>query len=138
MLPSLLLSKKNSLQVNTALLLLRITAGIWMAYHGYQKFSGFSTIEPQFMEFMGLSKGVSLGLTIFSELLCSLLLVAGLFTRIAILPLIVTMLVAVFMAHGGDLFGEGEHAFLYLAIYISLLISGPGKYSADEWLFSTK
>lgn len=135
---SFLSSKHNAFQINTALLLLRVAAGIWMAFHGYQKLTGFTTIEPQFMEFLGLSKSFSLGLTIFSELLCSLLLVAGLFTRIALIPLIVTMLVAVFMAHGGDLFGEGEHAFLYLAIYLALLISGPGKYSADEWFYGNK
>ena len=71
----------------------------------------------------------------FAEFFCSLLLIAGLFTRFAIVPLAITMAVAAFKAHGGDVFGDGEMAFLYLAIYISLFLKGAGAYSADKFLF---
>jgi putative oxidoreductase len=106
-----------------------------MAHHGYGKLTNFSSIEPKFMEFLGLSKGVSLGLVVFAEFFCSLFLILGLFTRFALVPLAITMLVAAFKAHGGDIFGDGEMAFLYLAIYVSLLLKGAGKYSADALLF---
>lgn len=136
MLKKIVSTKVSDTQLNYALLFLRITAGILMAQHGYQKLSNFSSIEPKFMEFMGLSKSISLGLVVFSEFFCSLLLVAGLFTRLALVPLVITMIVAVFKAHSGDIFGDGQTAFLYLAIYVALLLKGPGKISIDSFLQS--
>jgi putative oxidoreductase len=55
-------------------------------------------------------------------------------TRLVTIPLIITMAVAVFMIHKSDFFGEAEHATLYLAGYIALLFSGPGKISMDRML----
>ncbi|MFN8321859.1 MAG: DoxX family protein [Chitinophagales bacterium] len=134
MLSSFLSTKTSQLQNNVSLLLLRVTLGVLMIPHGYQKMVKFAELEPQFMEFLGLSKSISLSLTIGAELFCSILLVAGLFTRFSLIPLIVAMIVAVFKAHNGELFGDGEHAFLYLAGYSALLIAGAGKFSADSWL----
>lgn len=72
----------------------------------------------------------------FSEVLCAVLLVAGLAARLALVPLIVTMAVAFFLIHGGRLVGEGngEMAFLYLAGFVALLIAGPGRYSFDHYV----
>ena len=136
MIKKILSTKINDSQVNIALLILRVTAGVLMAHHGYQKLSNFASIEPKFMEFLGLNKSISLGLVVFAEFFCSLLLIAGLATRFVLVPLIITMIVAVFSAHGGDIFGDGQTAFLYLAIYITLLLKGAGKYSLDNLLFS--
>jgi len=127
--------KFSETQVNVGLFLLRLSIGILMAHHGYSKLTKFQEIEPKFMEFLGLSKGISLALTIGAELFCSLLLVAGLLTRLAVIPLIIAMSVAVFKAHNGDIFGDGEHALMYLVVYVVLLITGPGKYSADGFIF---
>jgi putative oxidoreductase len=44
------------------------------------------------------------------------------------------MAVAVFIIHHGDVLGEAEHATLYLAAYIVLLFTGPGKVSLDRML----
>jgi putative oxidoreductase len=44
------------------------------------------------------------------------------------------MLVAAFVAHAGDPFGKKEMALLYLLVYITLFITGPGKYSIDNAL----
>lgn len=128
-------TKISDTQLNIALLILRVTVGVLMAHHGYGKLTKFADIEPKFMEFLGLSKGISLGLVVFAEFFCSLLLIAGLFTRLALIPLAITMLVAVFKAHSGDIFGDGEIGFLYLAIYISLFLKGAGAYSIDKLLF---
>lgn len=135
MIKPLLSTKVSDTQLSVALLILRVTVGALMAHHGYQKLVNFSSIEPKFMEFLGLSKGISLSLVIFSEFFCSVFLILGLFTRFALFPLAVTMLVAAFDAHHGEIFGDGEMAFLYLAIYLSLLLKGAGKYSADALLF---
>lgn len=116
------------------LLLLRVWFGGAMALlHGWDKLVNFSTYRAQFMNFLGLGNSVSLGLTIFGELVCPLLLVLGLFTRFSALAAGITMAVAFWMAHGGKLKGEGsgEMAFLYLGVFIVLFIAGGGKYSVD-------
>jgi putative oxidoreductase len=127
--------KFSETTVNIALLILRVSIGVLMAHHGYQKLTKFQEIEPKFMEFLGLSRSISLSLTIGAELFCSLALVLGLLTRLALIPLIIAMCVAVFQAHHGEVFGDGEHAFMYMIVYVALLITGPGKYSADGFIF---
>ncbi len=136
MIKKILSAKINDTQVNIALLILRVTAGVLMAHHGYGKLTHFSEMQTKFMDFMGLGMTTSLALVVFAEFFCSLLLIAGLATRFAVIPLMITMLVAVFKAHSGDVFGDGQTAFLYLAIYTALMLKGAGKYSADGFLFS--
>ena len=114
------------------LLLLRLSAGILMMPHGYGKLIHFAERKDKFMNFLGLGSAVSLALVIFAEFFCSMLLAAGLLTRVVLVPLSITMVVAVFKAHNGEIFGDGETGFLYLTIYIVLFISGPGKYSLDK------
>lgn len=75
---------------------------------------------------------MSLALAIFAEFFCSALLVLGLFTRWASIPLIITMGVAVFDIHIDDGFAVMEKALLYLTAYLSILILGPGKLSLDR------
>ena len=74
---------------------------------------------------------MSLALTVFAEVLCSGLLMVGLFTRLATMPLLITMLVAVFIVHGADPLGKKEPALLYGLVYATLFFTGPGKYSVD-------
>lgn len=80
---------------------------------------------------MGLGPSVSFALAIFAELVCALLLSVGLFTRYALIPLIITFAVAVFSVHGADALSDKEHALLYLMTFLTLFLSGPGKYSID-------
>jgi putative oxidoreductase len=131
MLKQILSTKVSALQANLSLLILRLTVGVLMIPHGYMKLQKFPELQEKFMDFMGLGKTLSLSLTIGAELVCSILLVIGLFTRFSVVPLLIAMVVAVFKAHNGEVFGDGEHAFLYLATYLVILIAGAGKYSAD-------
>jgi putative oxidoreductase len=41
------------------------------------------------------------------------------------------MAVALFVAHGFDIFGKGELPAIYLIVYVALIITGPGGYSVD-------
>jgi len=66
------------------------------------------------------------------SLLMLRLSMGGLMTRLATIPLIIAMSVALFYSHNGEMFGEGEKAALFLAGYIALLFAGPGKLSADK------
>src|SRR5947199_169054 len=80
-----------------------------------------SKYSTAFADPFHLGSKVSLSMDIFAEFFCSCLIILGLFTRLACIPLIIAMSVALFNAHHGDAFGNGERAALFLTGYISLL-----------------
>ena len=126
--------KYTPLAFNLATLALRLGFGILMVpEHGYAKLVSFAERKDQFVNFLGLGSPVSLALAIFAEFFCSLLLVAGLFTRLAVIPLIVTMLVA-FSRHNWEFFGKYELVPAFLTGYFAILLLGPGKFSMDAVL----
>jgi putative oxidoreductase len=115
-----------------ALLLLRVLAGGLMAYnHGWGKLTGFGEGRADFYDWLGLGMTTSLVLAVFAEFFCGVLLSIGLFTRLAAIPLIITMCVAIFGVHWGDPFKKIELPLIYLVMYIVVLLAGPGKYSLD-------
>ena len=121
------------------LLLLRFVFGSTMIMnHGYKKLVGFNTMKEKFMDFMGLGPTFSLSLTIFAEVFCAALLMIGLFTRFAALVLLIAMTVALFMAHNGEIFGDGESAALFMVAFLFLMLVGPGRYSIDNLISKGK
>lgn len=119
---------------NAAMLILRLSLGILMMHAGYNKLVHFGEMQHKFMNFMGIGSTASLALVVFAEFFCSLFLILGLFTRFAAIPLIITMCVALFKAHNGEVLGDGQTAALYLTGYIVLLLVGPGRVSVDSMI----
>ncbi|MFN7141458.1 MAG: DoxX family protein [Limisphaerales bacterium] len=116
------------------LLVLRVWIGASMLIlHGWGKLTDFGGMSEKFLNLFGMGTKVSLGLAIFGEVVCSALLILGLFSRFAALCLIITMLVAFAIAHNAILRGpgSGEMAFIYLSTYVLLFITGPGRFSID-------
>lgn len=124
--------------VNIVLLILRVGIALLMLGHGIPKLQMLITGDVQFPGVMGLSSTLSLALAVFAEVICSILLLVGLLTRYAALPLIVTMFTAVFVIHGNDPFAKQELGILYLLVYLTLFILGSGKFSFDAILKSYK
>jgi putative oxidoreductase len=116
---------------NTAMLLLRVCIGILMMSHGFGKLQGYGKNHSDFMNFLGMGSTVSYTLVVFAEFFCALFVVIGLFTRVSCIPLIITMGVALFKAHNGELFGDGETSAIYLVCFVVILLLGPGKFSID-------
>ncbi|MFN7020960.1 MAG: DoxX family protein [Phycisphaerales bacterium] len=117
------------------LLVLRLVAGGFMAVgHGLGKLRGGNA--SAFPDPLGIGSTLSYYGAVTSEVLCASLVAAGLFTRLACLPLMFTMGVAALVVHGKDpLFMSGgtakEPALIYLAMYVVILLCGPGRYSVD-------
>ncbi len=125
-------TKYSANSLSFSLLLLRLSVGGLMIPHGYQKLMNFAAKSSGFSDPFHIGGPASMSLTIFAELFCAVLIVLGLMTRLACIPLIIAMSVALFYSHHGQLFGDGEHAALYLAGYIALLFAGPGNISVDR------
>lgn len=116
-------------------LLLRVSIAAFMLTHGLGKLNLlFSGNEIQFADPFGMGATFSLILAVFAEVVCSILIGLGLLTRLASIPLIITMLVASFMIHGTDPFAKKEFALLYLLVYIAVFVIGSRKYSLDALL----
>lgn len=125
-------SNTKPISIDAALLILRISFGLLLAYnHGLDKLESYLKDSSDFYNFIGLGPSVSFALAVFAELVCAFLLSLGLFTRYVLIPLIITFAVAVFSVHGSDPLSDKEHALLYLMAFIALFLSGPGKYSID-------
>jgi putative oxidoreductase len=113
------------------MLLLRLCFGILIiSQHGMPKLMKFAAIAPTFYDPMGIGGKWSLVMVLFAEVFCGMFIVLGLFTRLAVIPLIILMLVAFFGRHNG-IVGEGEASLLYLTAYLVLLFCGPGRVSVD-------
>ncbi|WP_316815652.1 DoxX family protein [Pedobacter nyackensis] len=123
----------NNEAVHFMLLVLRVCIASFMIVHGYQKL-GWLTAggEIQFGDPIGVGAAASLYLAVFAEFFCSIFLLLGFATRLATIPLIITMIVAVFIVHAPDGFDKKELGLHFLVAYVFLLVSGPGKYSIDQ------
>ena len=125
-------TKYSDRSVSFALLLLRLSLGGLMIPHGYQKLMSFASKSSGFSDPFHIGGPASMSLTIFAEFFCAIFIVLGLMTRLACVPLITAMSVALFYAHHGEVFGDGEHAALYLLGYAALFFTGPRKISMDR------
>lgn len=122
-----------------ATLLLRLVSGGFMLTHGIGKLQMLMAGKgADFADPIGLGPVFSLALTVFAEVLCAVLILVGFKTRLATIPLMITMLVAAFVVHMDDPWNKKEFALLYLAIYAALFILGSGKYSIDGMLNKNK
>ncbi len=129
----------NPAQVDIGLLIFRIGIAVLMLMHGIPKLITFFGPDPiQFGDPIGLGETTSLGLAVFAEFLCSILILIGFATRFAAIPLAITMLVAGLIIHMPDGMVRQELPLLYLTGYILLFFSGAGKYSLDHYFLTSK
>lgn len=127
------------MRLDLSILILRVGVGAFMLFgHGWNKLMGFSKLSGVFPDPLGFGSPFSLALAVFAEVFCSLLILLGIGTRLATIPLIITMLVVAFMVHGSDPFAKKELALMYLMIYSSLLFSGSGKFSVQYMFMHRK
>lgn len=121
-----------NLQTDIGLLLLRLFAGLSMAFaHGMGKvppsegfIGGVGKMGFPIPEFFAWTAGLS-------EFIGAILIALGLLSRPSALFLSITMLVAALIKHGGDGFGSQEKPLLYAFIFILIMLAGPGRFSVD-------
>jgi putative oxidoreductase len=120
---------------HVALLMFRVVVAILLLTHGFPKLQRlFSGEEIKFADPYGLGMTTSFVLVIFAEFVCSILVILGLATRLAAIPIMIAMATAVIFAHANDPFGVKEKPLLFLVCFTFLLVVGAGRYSVDNSL----
>jgi putative oxidoreductase len=116
-------------------LLLRLTVGLLVLLHGVAKIVGGPAFIVALVEKMGLP-GVFGYAVYLGEVLAPLLLILGLWTRIAALIVAINMAVAIALVHMAELFSRNQGGgwalelqgmFLFTALAIALI--GPGRFA---------
>ncbi len=120
--------------------LLRILTGLLVAYHGLELFKpdtlrGYTEWErikdlPAAFAMVFVGKGI--------ELLCGLLLAAGMFTRLAALLICADMLFICFRVAEGRFWYEDQHPFLFSLLALVFVFSGPVAFSLDQYWFKKR
>ncbi|MDB5193291.1 MAG: hypothetical protein JWQ96_2854 [Segetibacter sp.] len=124
-----------SLNTNIAALLLRLIFGGMFVHYGYNKLAAYDQILPMFGDIIGIGAKLSFNLVIFAELFCGFFVLIGFFTRLTVIPIFITMIVAFFVAHAKDPFDVKAPAFLFMLLSIVIFILGSGRYSVDRLMF---
>jgi putative oxidoreductase len=130
--------------------ILRVITGVGFVVHGWAKISrGTAGFEKMLLQLNIPLASIMSHVVPYIELLGGIALIVGFLVRGVTIPLIVTMLAAMFTIHirygfssiktiglnaDGPLFGPPgyEVNLLYIAVLVSLLITGAGKLSFDE------
>ena len=115
-----------------ALAILRIGASALMLTHGIPKIERLFADTIEFPDPLGIGAPTSLTLALIGEVIAPIFIIIGFRTKLASLFPISVMLVAFFFVHLNDPIGRQEKALLYLAVFITIFLAGPGKFSIDK------
>jgi putative oxidoreductase len=124
---------KNTLtqppRIDAGLFFLRLAGSLLLLYvHGLPKVFHFSEELTHIEDPFGLGPWMSLVPAIFAEVICPLFIIAGFGTRLACLPIIGVLLVAMLFVHPDWSIAEGQFGWLLLILFGTLAITGPGKW----------
>lgn len=124
-------------KINSALLILRVTFGLLMILHGFSKLTHGVDGIGNMLSDKGIPYFIAYGV-IIGEFVAPLLMIIGFRTKLASIVFSFTMLVAVLLAHSGDIFSLSEHGSwaielqgLYFFGGIALTLTGAGKYAVS-------
>ena len=112
-----------------ALLFMRVSAALLLLQvHGLPKLLHWQSELKHIEDPFGLGAAPTLALAVFAEVLCPLLLILGVFARLACLPVIAVLLVALLFVHPQWSLEEGQFGWWMLILFTGLAIAGPGRY----------
>jgi len=123
---------KNTLLKDIGLAFFRIAISAMMLTHGLPKFQKLISGDFKFADPFGIGETPSLFLAVIGEFICPILIIIGFKSRLAAIPVAITMAVAAFITHGADDFGTKEKALFYLVAFVTISLLGPGKFGIDK------
>jgi putative oxidoreductase len=117
----------NELVTNAAVgrLVLRLTLGILMLFHGFGKLTSSGTIDfiSNTLASAGLPGFIAYGVFV-GEVIAPLMIIIGIYTRIGGLLIAINMVFAILLVHRGDLLSVTEHGGWHLELQAFYLFTG--------------
>ncbi|WP_448723660.1 DoxX family protein [Pseudomonas farris] len=121
-------SQWNEQAQDVGLLFLRVSGGLFLLWvHGLPKLLDYSAELQRIEDPFHLGASLTLMLAIFAEVLCPLLIIAGVLVRLACLPILFVLLVALLVVHPQWSVAEGQFGWLLLILFTAVFIAGPGR-----------
>jgi putative oxidoreductase len=121
-----------------ALLLGRLAVGLVFLSTGWGKVHNVAKVTEYFTSLHIPAPGLNAVVVGWSELLCGAALVLGVLTRLAVIPLVVSMIVAILTARRDAIHGFFDlvafEEFTYLMVLTMIAILGPGSIAIDHLL----
>jgi putative oxidoreductase len=126
---------RDSAGVDAALLILRVVLGLLILLHGINKLPPPPEFLITALSARGLPSVLAYGVYL-GEIVGPILIIIGIWTRVGALLIVANMIVALFVAHTGDLFHlnkqggyQLELQAMYLFTAVALALTGAGRYS---------
>jgi putative oxidoreductase len=121
--------------IDAALLVLRLALGILVLLHGISKLPPPPTPIVEMLAKANLPTALAYGVYL-GELVAPILLIVGVWTRLAAVVVVVNMVMAVLLVGIGQLFSLGAHGgyaleleAMYLFTAVALALTGAGRFS---------
>lgn len=125
---------KTQLNVSAAMLLIRLSTGGLLLFHGAAKLSHGHGFIREMLAQKGMPEWLWLGVPL-TEVIAPVFLLIGVFTRMAGVGIALLMLITIFIAHMPGAFNitdtgglEVELNLLYMSGALSIAFAGPGKF----------
>jgi putative oxidoreductase len=113
---------------DVALCWLRTTGCLMLlSVHGIPKLLHFQHELGLIEDPFGMGSLLTLSLAIFAEVLCPILIVLGVLTRLATLPILFLLAVSVIWVHPEWSLAEGQFAWLLLIVFSTIFVAGSGR-----------
>jgi putative oxidoreductase len=124
------------LNLDVALLVLRLALAAVLLYHGLPKVMNFGATVGGFQSMHIPAPSLTAAFAVLSEVIGGILILLGIAVDLAGLLVIIDMLGAIVTVHWANGFdftkGGWEHPFTVLAMALALALAGPGGYSVGR------
>lgn len=123
-----------------AILFLRVFIGGVMLLHMIGKLQDYDNYVLNFQSIVGLNHATSFALSILFEGLFAVMIIMGVGTRLSASLMAIVMIVSICEAlmQGTVTDAESKLEFIYIGIYITLVISGGGRYAISTMFLNRK
>ncbi|MFM0626525.1 DoxX family protein [Paraburkholderia xenovorans] len=120
--------KLRATTADFGLLYLRVTASLLvLVVHGLPKAMHYASQAAAIEDPFHLGRTVSITFAIFAEVICPPLMILGIATRLAALPILIVTVVALAFVHRDWSLAEGQFAWMLLILFGTIAIAGPGQ-----------
>ncbi|GAA4277582.1 DoxX family protein [Aquimarina mytili] len=120
-------------RLDVVLLIYRITISLaFLFIHGYKKIVNFHEEIQHIPDPFGMGGYNATLIAIFSNVICSVFVMMGLFTRLFAVGAFMIPFIGLIIVHLDDPWSVKDVPLMYSLAFIVIIILGPGKYSADR------